>query len=111
MRFEKEGEEDASVRGKPINTARAAAREKFRTEVMETTAEAKQRLNALRTVARGAEGGAGGGTSWRASAGNAENSRKTAVAFTYAGWSVNCLHVERDATYQSAADDIEEDNT
>ena len=59
MRFDSESEDDATVRGRPMDIARAAAREKFRTEVMEITAEVKQRLNAFRTVARGAEGGAG----------------------------------------------------
>lgn len=46
------GEE--TERGIPRRTASAAAREKLRTEVMDMTVDARQRLNALRREARDA---------------------------------------------------------
>ena len=49
-----EGEEDAVDRGMPMKTARVAAREKLSREVMEMTADVKQRLKALRTMGNGA---------------------------------------------------------
>ena len=82
MRFDSESEDDATVRGRPMDIARAAAREKFRTEVMEITAEVKQRLNAFRTVARGAEGGTGREINWSANAGKTANMRKTTMECT-----------------------------
>jgi hypothetical protein len=42
-------------RGTPRRTARTAAREKLRTDVADMTADAKQRLNALKSIQMGAD--------------------------------------------------------
>lgn len=42
-------------RGMPRRTARTAAREKLRTDVADMTADAKQRLNDLKSIQTGAE--------------------------------------------------------
>lgn len=43
-----------NVRGTPRRTARTAAREKLRTDVADMTADAKQRLNDLKSIQMGA---------------------------------------------------------
>ena len=73
---EDDGEE--KDRGRPMDTASAAAREKLSTEVIETSAEAKQRLNAFRTEGMGACPADAFGTACAMTTGTPENSRKRA---------------------------------
>jgi len=85
---EESGNEDARVRGSPRRTARVAAREKLRTDVMDITVDARQRFKAFTrdesgaTVGGWCNGVARTPNNGRAEAANNTTGERTILCFT-----------------------------